>query len=322
MVSVVVPVYNVEKYLKDCVESIYAQTFGDFELLLIDDCSTDGSGELADELAAKDARVRVIHVVENGGLGRARNRGIRESIGTYLTFIDSDDWVKPTFLAEFVTAAERYRAEVVCMGDEKYFPQDDGGWRIEPHWKVVEQDAMLTQEKKGRIEAMIGGHLPNMACAKLYARDLFVRTGLHFEPILSEDVLFSFEVLYQAGTYVLIPAADYCYRQSPTSILHDKSLAKSRRAMESTMHALACMERELATMPELRGDSDLCHRVRQWFSNVYLFWLWMRVSEGLNGTDVLAEAEKCFCEKAPEQASLLSFLLEQWVRQFAKPSAE
>ena len=122
MVSVVVPVYNVEKYLKDCVESIYAQTFGDFELLLIDDCSTDGSGELADELAAKDARVRVIHVVENGGLGRARNRGIRESIGTYLTFIDSDDWVKPTFLAEFVTAAERYRAEVVCMGDEKYFP--------------------------------------------------------------------------------------------------------------------------------------------------------------------------------------------------------
>ena len=321
MVSVVVPVYNVRKYLKDCVESVYAQTFGDFELLLIDDASMDGSGRLADELAAKDARARVIHLEKNGGQGPARNRGIRESIGKYIAFIDSDDWVKKDYLASLVTAAERYRADVVCMGDERYFPEEDGSWQVEPHWHLVEQDAMLTPDKKGRIEAVMAGRLPNMAYGKLIARELFVAAGLQFEPILSEDTLFAFELLERAGIYVLIPAVSYCYRQSPTSTLHGKSLVKSRKAMESTLAALTCLERDLRSMPELRDDPVLCHRVRQWFAAVYLRWLWLRVSEGLDGNAVLAEAEQVFLEKAPEQAALLSLLLESWTRMFVKTDA-
>ena len=320
MVSVVVPVYNVEPYLAECVESIYAQTFRDYELLLIDDASTDGSGRLADELAAKDVRARVIHLVKNGGLGPARNRGVRESIGKYIAFVDSDDWVKRDYLSDLVVAAEKYQADVVCMGDERYFPQEDGSWRVEPHWKPTTQDAILTPDKKGRVEVVLAGQLSNIACGKLISRELFAGTGLRFEPILSEDTLFAFELLYQAGTYVLIPSVGYCYRQTQTSILHQKTMHKSRKAMESVLHALACLDRDLERMPELLEDARLCHRVRQWFAGVYLLWLWLRVSEGLDGDAVLAEEEQVFREKAPEQATLLRFLLEAWIQQFASPS--
>lgn len=95
-ISVIVPVYNTEKYLRRCVDSILAQTFTDFELLLIDDGSTDGSGAICDEYAKKDSRVRVFHK-ENGGVSSARNLGLDNAIGEYITFIDSDDFIEKSY---------------------------------------------------------------------------------------------------------------------------------------------------------------------------------------------------------------------------------
>ena len=96
-ISVIVPVYNTEKYLHRCVDSILAQTFTDFELLLIDDGSTDSSGAICDEYAQKDSRVRVFHK-ENGGVSSARNLGLDKAKGKWVTFVDSDDWIKESFL--------------------------------------------------------------------------------------------------------------------------------------------------------------------------------------------------------------------------------
>ena len=96
-ISVIVPVYNTEKYLHRCVDSILAQTFTDFELLLIDDGSTDSSGAICDESAQKDSRVRVFHK-ENGGVSSARNLGLDKAKGKWVTFVDSDDWIKESFL--------------------------------------------------------------------------------------------------------------------------------------------------------------------------------------------------------------------------------
>ena len=92
LISVIVPVYNVEKYLEKCVESILSQTYQNLEILLIDDSSKDNSGKLCDDFAKKDSRIRVIHK-ENGGLSDARNHGIDNSNGEWLTFIDSDDFI-------------------------------------------------------------------------------------------------------------------------------------------------------------------------------------------------------------------------------------
>lgn len=100
-VSVIVPVYNVEKLLQRCIDSILAQTFTDFELLLIDDGSKDKSGEICDEYAAKDSRIRVFHK-QNGGVSTARNIGIDKAQGEWIYFVDSDDIVLPSALGTFV----------------------------------------------------------------------------------------------------------------------------------------------------------------------------------------------------------------------------
>ena len=112
--SIIVPVYNVEKYLRRCVDSILAQTEPDFELILINDGSTDGSGAICDEAAARDARVKVIHK-ENGGVSSARNEGLKAATGKYIAFVDSDDWLHPQTFELLVTAMDDCDADCVTM---------------------------------------------------------------------------------------------------------------------------------------------------------------------------------------------------------------
>lgn len=113
-ISVIVPVYNVEKYLSKCIESILAQTFTDFELLLVDDGSTDGSGEICDEYAGKDVRVKVFHT-ENRGVSAARNLGIREASADWICFVDSDDWVEETYLSDLYCEGFSLNESIVCQ---------------------------------------------------------------------------------------------------------------------------------------------------------------------------------------------------------------
>ena len=110
-ISIIVPVYNVEKYLKKCVDSILGQTFTDFELLLIDDGSTDNSGSICDELAKTDNRIKVIHK-ENGGLSDARNIGIEVAKGDFIGFIDSDDYIDEDMYAFLYNNILKYDAEL------------------------------------------------------------------------------------------------------------------------------------------------------------------------------------------------------------------
>ena len=94
-ISVIVPVYNVSRYLENCVNSITSQDFSDFEVILVDDCSPDNSGEICDRLAEKDGRIKVIHKEKNGGLGEARKTGMQYACGEWAVFADSDDWLEP-----------------------------------------------------------------------------------------------------------------------------------------------------------------------------------------------------------------------------------
>ena len=113
-ISVIVPVYKVEPYLCRCVDSILAQTFTDFELILVDDGSPDNCGVICDEYARKDARVHVIHV-KNGGVSKARNAGLDVASGQYITFIDSDDYIGNTLLEDTYNMAKKYDSDIVCF---------------------------------------------------------------------------------------------------------------------------------------------------------------------------------------------------------------
>ncbi len=105
--SIIVPVYNVEQYLEECIESILVQTYKDFELLLIDDGSTDSSWDICDRYSANDARIKAIHK-QNAGVSVARNDGIEKAKGTYITFIDSDDWIESNYLERILAEIEDY----------------------------------------------------------------------------------------------------------------------------------------------------------------------------------------------------------------------
>jgi glycosyltransferase involved in cell wall biosynthesis len=114
-ISIIVPVYDVEKYLKKCVDSILNQTFKDFELILVDDGSPDNSGAICDQYAEKDSRVRVIHK-ENGGLSDARNAGIEVARGKYLGFVDSDDFVNEDMYKQLYTSIIENNADLSICG--------------------------------------------------------------------------------------------------------------------------------------------------------------------------------------------------------------
>lgn len=113
--SIIVPVYKVEKYLPKCIDSILAQTFRDFELILIDDGSPDNCGAICDEYAARDSRIKVIHQA-NAGVSAARNAGLDIASGTYLGFVDSDDWIEPEMYATMIATAKEKQVDVVACG--------------------------------------------------------------------------------------------------------------------------------------------------------------------------------------------------------------
>ena len=115
MISVIVPVYKVEKYLARCVDSILAQTYGDLEIILVDDGSPDNCGALCDEYATKDSRVRVLHK-SNGGISSARNAGIEVATGEFVCFIDSDDYIDASMLMTLMQLQKQYDADISCCG--------------------------------------------------------------------------------------------------------------------------------------------------------------------------------------------------------------
>ena len=169
MISVIVPIYNVEKYLARCIDSILAQTFSDFELLLIDDGSTDDSRRIADGYAAKDARVRVCHR-QNGGVTSARATGVKQSEGEWICFIDSDDYVDADYLKTLLNASNDGKYEVVICN-----ASDDC---------VVDID-------RARRCCITGEIFPPSLCMRLIRKSLFTESVLNIPREISkgEDML-------------------------------------------------------------------------------------------------------------------------------------
>lgn len=214
-VSVVVPVYNVEEYLEQCVNSILNQDFGNFELLIIDDGSTDESGNLCEELARRDKRIRCFHK-ENGGLSDARNFGIDRMRGDLVTFVDSDDWLEPDCLSYLYNAICSTDAEIsTCV----YLRVSESGskpWRSLPVGPEVMsgRDALLSLFYDEKINVSAHG--------KLYKSRLFedIRYPLGKR---YEDVGTTYRLLAKAQRVAVGGLPLYNYRMRPGSITHEGS---------------------------------------------------------------------------------------------------
>ena len=214
LVSVIVPVYKVEKYIHRCVDSILAQTFRDFELILVDDGSPDHCGVICEEYAAKDSRIHVIHQ-ENGGLSAARNTGIAwalaHSDSQWLTFIDSDDWIHPQFLEMLVHSVQTSGAQVGMVG-RNYISEFDPAYIPYPNLPNPEiytgEDLFLSREWDF-----------NYAWGKLYRKEDF-RTLRYPDGKNFEDVFTTYQVLFSVKEIALVDVPLYFYFYNTAGISH------------------------------------------------------------------------------------------------------
>lgn len=228
-VSVVIPVYNVERFLAECVDSVLHQTMGDFEIILVDDGATDGSGRMCDEYALKDPRIRVIHQA-NGGLSAARNTGLDAARGEYVYFLDSDDYLVPDALEKLRAVAEKEKADVVFFDASVFFTD------CEPDPKVYRYErSRAYAAKNGRAllpELMDTDEYRTAVPLMLLRRDYMARHGLRFRPgILHEDQLFTFYVYHADGVIAHCHQELYARRMRPASIMTGTSARRHYDSM-------------------------------------------------------------------------------------------
>ena len=211
LISVIVPVYNVEKYLARCVDSILRQTYENLEVILVDDGSHDASGQICEELAKTDARIRVIHK-ENGGLSSARNCGIEQARGDYLAFVDSDDWIEPESYRWMLERAEQTGAPMVCAG--RYDYNSATGEKTLGLCPVRDEE-ISGEEFAARV--FTWDNADSSACDKLYRAELF--EGIRY-PLgkTDEDVPVTYLLALRAGRVALLSRPIYNYFHRPGSI--------------------------------------------------------------------------------------------------------
>lgn len=221
MLSIVVPVYNVEKYLYQCLDSILAQKFSDFELILVDDGSSDSSGQICDKYAEKDSRIRVLHK-ENEGAQSAVKEGVKLSVGDYITFVDSDDWIEPKMYFEMMALIDKYKADCV-MCNYKYYFESTG--------KYTSVDFGLEEGlyDEANIDKFYDKLLPRFADRRYIAgtrwNKIFVRNkimeSLNNAPldiVMAEDTLVTHKALLECAKIYYINQDFYIYRRISGSI--------------------------------------------------------------------------------------------------------
>lgn len=217
-VSVILPCYNAEKYLRQCVDSILNQTMEDLELICVDDGSTDSTLDILHGYEAADFRVRVL-IQKNGGAGAARNNGLRHAKGEYLSFLDADDFFEPEMLREAVNAAEQYRADYVVFGSDQYH-MDTQSFAEVP-WTICRSDIppympFTYRELTDNVFLSFVG----WAWDKLYRRSFVEEKNLWFqEQRTTNDMLFVFSALVTAKRIAVV----------------DKVLAHQRRGSRESL---------------------------------------------------------------------------------------
>ncbi len=219
MISVIVPVYNVEAYLDRCVESIVKQTYRDLEIILVDDGSKDHSPQMCDEWGKKDIRIKVIHK-KNGGLSDARNTGLANAKGEYVGFIDSDDLIHPQMYELLYQEIISHQADVVECGYQKFSNDHE----IPKEFQVVRDAIELTPEH-ALAELILERKIHQTTWNKLYRMNLLANIPFPVGKIC-EDEFWTYQIIGRAVKVVQFSSPLYFYYQRAESIIHTYSLKR------------------------------------------------------------------------------------------------
>lgn len=207
MISIIIPVYNVEQLLGECLDSVLAQTYADLEIILVDDGSTDASPAICDEYARKDGRIRVIHQ-ENRGQSAARNVGLEIARGEFIGFVDSDDYIMPDMYETLMNLHREYDADMCAIGMSALLEGKDE----EPKPRPSSVRGVEVFEGDAKMEALFRRNkIRNSPCDKLYARPIF--DGLRYaEGQICEDMRLIHQIVYAAKRIAVSDHPGYIYR--------------------------------------------------------------------------------------------------------------
>jgi len=258
LISVIMPVYNVESYLPQSIESVLNQDHRNLELILIDDGSTDGSGAICDAYAAKDSRVRVIHQ-KNGGAAAAKNAGLRMASGTYLSFVDSDDYLEPNVFGYMLRTLQEQDADAVQFSFQDVYTD-----RVEPQ----RLSPCVMNEREYLIRFTKDWTCP-LLWNKLYKRSLF--DGVFFEEGHKiDDEYFTYQGFLNPCKVVLDDRIIYNYRKRASSVMSSTE-AGEQRILDGIDSIVKRREKVVARWPELRRSFDENYLDAVWYlsGNIY-----------------------------------------------------
>jgi glycosyltransferase involved in cell wall biosynthesis len=244
-ISIIVPIYNVEPYLRRCVDSLLGQTYADFELILVDDGSPDNCGAICDEYAAMDARVRVIHK-PNGGLSDARNAGMEIAQGKYIAFVDSDDWAAPDYLERMLEAMQKTGADICECDILRTYGEED----VPPS---ADTTPAVFETEKAMSELINDGVFHQYVWNKLYRREI-IGDVLFPKGKTNEDEFWTYQIFGNAEKVVKIPDVLYFYFQRPGSIMGQTYSLKRLDALEAKLQRQRYLD---AKFPQLSLQAKL-----------------------------------------------------------------
>lgn len=231
LVSIVIPVYNVLPYLKDCLDSVKQQTFQDWECIIVDDGSTDGCDSFIDNYILEDKRFSVIHKA-NGGLAAARQTGFQKTTGKYVVHVDSDDYIGPKHISCLVECAEKTQADIVL---EDYYIDHDG------NLKLIHQEPSVLNERTIVCEVLNSKHHAGLWC-KIFRRDLLMINNIPPAPYSYYEDMFTFlSCLHFAHKVVYLPIATYHYRFNQQSLTNDTNINKRIDMYKQCMENLSAL---------------------------------------------------------------------------------
>ena len=275
-ISIIVPVYKVEVYIKQCIDSILRQTFQDFEVILVDDATPDNSFALCQKLYGGNDKFKFVRHEKNLGLGEARNTGIKHAVGKYIYFLDSDDFILPKTLERFYTTAEKTNAQVIHAAGWYELWQDEAEpilkKNLKLRWNRYNQEGFLTGNVIQRLENHWKNYITwSMAWLSFCRRDFLEQHKIEFLPILSEDETFNFALFTFADKYYIIRDALYVYRRRTGSIMTSTDLDKFSKAIRSIVIGATYVQSLLEQTPKFKG----CELWREGIMNAFFHRFFM-----------------------------------------------
>ena len=273
-ISVIIPVYNTSAYLQECVDSVLAQTFQDFEVIIVDDCSTDGSLALCQKLYGNNSKVTILHHEKNGTVGAARNTGMRAARGKYLAFLDSDDMFMPYALACLYEGAENCHADVVHTagfllpnGDMEHIKVgDDFRTMIFDQLPLPRGEECIPCEPALRTALWAERKLSGGVTHDIFKRSFLEDHHIFFEEdiVPGQDVMFMFRCIFYAPVYVRIPDIFYIYRRPASAVTRTKRDAGFlSQLVENMVRKVRCLDRYMSEIEYFQTRPEEREKVRE-----------------------------------------------------------